>query len=455
MFTITRSHRGRWQGATTKSYLKIRRGGATQPAAARAVLQQAARDHEALDLARPLVDLHHARVAVEALDGVLLHVAVAAMDLDRLVRHPGRGLAGVELRHRRLARVGLAGVLEPCRALDQEPRALDAALHLRELELHRLDLRERLAERLAQLGVAHRLLERRGHHAQRLGAHADPPGVQHAHRDPEALALVAQPLIGGHLQIFERERDGVRAAQAHLVLGVADHEPLGAALDDEGRESPVARGLVGAREDQVDAGLLAVRDPVLAAVQQVRVALPHRGGLDRGGVGARAGLAERERGQLPRDQAWQEAPALHVVAEAEHRQRAHRVVHRDHDRERGRDPRDLLQHHHDGARVVADAAPFLGDRHAEEALLCELRDRLARHDPLVVPAGRVRGELALAQLPHRVAHRALVFREIEVHAGMVSSLSRKKTRHTSPIAPITIAPPGWSSEPAAASSASG
>src|SRR6186997_1458179 len=39
-------------------------------------------DHEALDLGRPLVDLEQLRVAHQLLDGVLLHVPVAAEDLD-------------------------------------------------------------------------------------------------------------------------------------------------------------------------------------------------------------------------------------------------------------------------------------------------------------------------------------------------------------------------------------
>src|SRR5690349_13046613 len=78
-----------------------------------AVPEQAPCDHQALDLRRALVDLHHARVAVVALDRVLLHVAVPAVHLDGLVRHPRRGLGGVELGHARGPDEVLAGVLEP------------------------------------------------------------------------------------------------------------------------------------------------------------------------------------------------------------------------------------------------------------------------------------------------------------------------------------------------------
>jgi hypothetical protein len=42
--------------------------------------------------------------------------------------------------------------------------------------------------------------------------------------------------------------------------------------------------------------------------------------------------------------------------------------------------RDLFEHDHDGAGVVADAAPLLGDRHAEEALLGQLGDASRGND---------------------------------------------------------------------------
>src|SRR5262245_10412819 len=89
-----------------------------------AVPEETPRDHQSLDLRRALVDLHHTRVAVVAFDRVLLHIAVAAVHLDRLVCDPRRGLGGVELGHARGADEVLAGVLEPCGLLDEQPRGL-------------------------------------------------------------------------------------------------------------------------------------------------------------------------------------------------------------------------------------------------------------------------------------------------------------------------------------------
>src|SRR6185503_8946445 len=61
------------------------------------LLAEVARDQHALDFARALVDLGDARVAVVPLHGVIVQVAVAAVDLDRLRADPFGELRGVEL----------------------------------------------------------------------------------------------------------------------------------------------------------------------------------------------------------------------------------------------------------------------------------------------------------------------------------------------------------------------
>src|SRR4051794_12899943 len=70
-------------------------------------LPERPRDHEALDLIGPLVDLRDLRVAHVALDRILGHVAVAAEDLDGLDGHRHRRVGREQLGHRRvLAAVG-------------------------------------------------------------------------------------------------------------------------------------------------------------------------------------------------------------------------------------------------------------------------------------------------------------------------------------------------------------
>src|SRR5438874_12375871 len=62
-------------------------------------LQQLAADQHLLDLGGPLADQEQRRVAVEALDLVLLRVAVAAVDAERLLGVLLRRLGREELRH--------------------------------------------------------------------------------------------------------------------------------------------------------------------------------------------------------------------------------------------------------------------------------------------------------------------------------------------------------------------
>src|SRR4051794_26610917 len=106
-----------------------------------------ARDHEALDLARSLVDLGDLRVAVVALDGELLRVAVAAEDLDRLAALAARHLRREELRLGARLRMGLAAVLQPRSAIHEQPCGVDLGRHVGELVLDRLELGDRTAER--------------------------------------------------------------------------------------------------------------------------------------------------------------------------------------------------------------------------------------------------------------------------------------------------------------------
>src|SRR5258705_13893549 len=112
-----------------------------------------ARDHEPLDLARPLVDLGDLRVAVVALDRELLRVAVAAEDLDRLAGLPACHLRREELRFGARLRVRLAPVLQPRRAVHEQPRRADLGRPVGELVLDGLELRDRLAECVALLRI--------------------------------------------------------------------------------------------------------------------------------------------------------------------------------------------------------------------------------------------------------------------------------------------------------------
>src|SRR5215216_7910613 len=99
--------------------------GSASSSTAHGLPQQGPRDHQPLDLRRPLVDLGDLGVAVVALGRELLRVAVAAEDLDRLAGLAAGDRAGEQLRLRALDAVRVPGLLEPRGAPHERARRLD------------------------------------------------------------------------------------------------------------------------------------------------------------------------------------------------------------------------------------------------------------------------------------------------------------------------------------------
>src|SRR5829696_594768 len=151
-------------------------------------LEQLLADHHALDLGGALSDQEQRGVAVEPLDLVLLRVAVAAVDAERLLHDLLAGLGGEQLGHARLEIRALPRVLHARGLQREQPGGLDLRGHVRQLELDRLVLRDRLAERLALLRVAQRQLEGALGDANSAGRHVDPADLERVHHLREALS---------------------------------------------------------------------------------------------------------------------------------------------------------------------------------------------------------------------------------------------------------------------------
>src|SRR3954452_24881576 len=151
-------------------------------------LEELLADHHLLDLGCALADQEQRRVAIYALDLVLLRVAVAAVDAQRLLGvGPGR-LGREELRHSGLEVRPPPRALHARRLEGQEARRLEPRAHLRELEGDRLVLRDGLAEGLALLAGAEGQLHGALGSAHPARGHvptADPARVHHL---DEALA---------------------------------------------------------------------------------------------------------------------------------------------------------------------------------------------------------------------------------------------------------------------------
>ncbi len=196
---------------------------------------------------------------------------------------------------------------------DHAARRVGFGLAVGKHRLDQLELGDRLAELLAFQGIAQRILE------HPLGdPHADRGDVQaalveHLHRGLEADALdPADQLAGRHPAVVEDHVTGMRALLSHLAIRLAQGQPGRTALDDESGDSAGATDRrVGARHHGVDAGLRGVGDEALGTVEHVVLAVTHRRGLQRGGVGTGVRFGEAERTeQFARRQARQVAPLL-------------------------------------------------------------------------------------------------------------------------------------------------
>ena len=142
------------------------------------------------------------------------------------------------------------------------------------LRLDRLELRDRLAERLALLRVRQRLVQRALREADAHRRDADAPDVEDVQELLEAVAARAEQVLLRHPAVLERQRPRVRRVPAHLAVRLALLVAGRAVLDDEVRDLAVARP----RGDRDVAGELGARvgDELLGAVDDPLAALERR-----------------------------------------------------------------------------------------------------------------------------------------------------------------------------------
>src|SRR5215210_4473886 len=191
-------------------------------------LEELLADHHLLDLRRALADQEQWRVAVDALDLILLRVAVAAVDAKRFLGIRAGGLGGEELRHPRLDVRALARVLHARGLQGEQPGRFEPRSHLGELERDRLVLGDRLAERLALLRVAQGQLERALGDADAASSHVHATQLERVHHLPETLAdpiPPAEDVFVARLEAIEDELGGLHALVAHLLDLRRDPKP--------------------------------------------------------------------------------------------------------------------------------------------------------------------------------------------------------------------------------------
>src|SRR5690606_17562220 len=112
--------------------------------------------------------------------------------------------------------------------------------HFCELELHALELADRLAKLLPLLHVAQRRIEGTLRDTDHLGTNADAALVERLDRDLVALSHRTQHIGRRHPAVLEDQLDRAGGADAELLLTLADAETGEVALDDESGDALVA-----------------------------------------------------------------------------------------------------------------------------------------------------------------------------------------------------------------------
>src|SRR3954454_6778519 len=372
--------------------------------------------HHLVDLRGALVDDRRARVPEVALDPELTGVAVRAEDLDREVRGLERRLGRMPLGEGGLARVALPLVLHPRRLHDEQLRGLVAEHHLRDHVLHELVATDRLPERLALPRVLDGPLQARTHDADAAGGGGDTALFERVHRDLEPVSLLADEVLGRHLDVLEEELAGRPRPDAELVLGVARREPLHALLEDEGADSLVAGSGIGLREDERVISDGRVRDPVLLTVEDVGVTFAPRRRPHRRDVGAGVRLGQAEACELLALRLWRQPPLLLVLrAVLEQRERVEADVHRDQRAERRLAALDLLARERLRHVVEARAAVLLRQDDAEDPELRHALDQLEVELVVDVVLHCDRQDALVHELADRVLDQPLLVGQLEIH----------------------------------------
>src|SRR4029077_2801376 len=254
----------------------------------------AAADHVEHHLVGAGADPVEADVAVGALDLVLLHVAVATEDLDRVVGDFAGDPRGVELRHRDLAHRVLAVGEAPGGRVGELPGGLGLGRHLGDLVTERLELADRAAERFTLLRVLDRLLDHPLRPRVAAGGGDQALALELPGDVVEAFALLAEYRTGRDTDVFEGQFAGVGGVHPHLLQLGRDAEPgyvlalLVLQVDDEEGDAGVALLRVGLRDQDDEVGARPVGDEGLRAVDDEFVTVPDRGRADAGDVGPRA-----------------------------------------------------------------------------------------------------------------------------------------------------------------------
>ena len=168
------------------------------------------RNDHALNLVRAFADHGERRIAVEALDVVLLRVTVRAVNPHRLDAVLERRLRREVFRHPRFHIAALTTVERRGGVEGKQARGSCTGCHVSQLERDRLVLADRLAERLACLRILRRERERAFRNSNAARGDVDPAELQPPGDLVKTLTFdFPDQMVGGHAVVREDQLRGV------------------------------------------------------------------------------------------------------------------------------------------------------------------------------------------------------------------------------------------------------
>jgi len=252
--------------------------------------------------------------------------------------------------------------------------------------------------------------------AERAGGNIQPAAVEPHHRDPEAVALIAEPVGDRDAAILEDHHRGRLRVPAEFALLLAKGEAGHILFNDEAGNALRPRA-AGAHHRHVEVADRPAGDERLCPVEHVIVAVAHRAGGERRRIRAAARLGQAITGEMRhRHQLRQKLRALLASAKAVDHPRRHVVdCHEGGGRDASRGK--LLEDDRRVHPAEPAAAKLVADIDAREPQLRRTSQRLDWEFAALVPPGRLRQPLLARKRPRRLRKRPLLVRQFEVHEG--------------------------------------
>jgi len=278
------------------------------------------------------------------------------------------------------------------------------------------------AESVALFGVFDAVFQAGADATGRSGGDGVAPVIQAAHGDVEALALLAQPVLEGHLDILHDDAAGRAGAHAQLVLLVVGADAFHVPGDDEGGDPLVARlsVRVGLGEDDEVIGQRRQADPHLLAVEDVDIPFAAGGAAQVDRIAARLGLGQPVAGVLLaarlRDE---EALFLLLGGPLQQGQAVEAGVHRHDHAQAGVNALQFLADQGQGDVVEALPTVADGDVDAQHTVFGQQRQHVGVRLVLAVPFLEGGVDFVASQLAHHVAGHDLFFVQGKIHSGNI------------------------------------